>query len=92
MARTYGHCMGNAPVPAELQTVRAIEQFGVKAVTGRDVLTANEITAMRIAGLVSRLYQQREAAGSWAEWSNKHPREAAILEAAHQKWQTTQSR
>lgn len=82
-ARAYAFCIGGAPVPHELEVYRAIEVFGVKAVTGKDVLTYAEIQAMRIANLVITLYQQREKSNSWGEWSEAHPKEAKFLEAAH---------
>jgi hypothetical protein len=73
-----------------LRTAKAIEQFGVEAVTGRSVLTYREITGMKVAGLIVRLYKERERSESWAEWANKHPDEAGLLEAAHKIWQRTQ--
>jgi hypothetical protein len=73
-----------------LRIERAIEQFGVEAVTGRKTLTPKEITGMKIAGLVIRLYKEREKSESWAEWTNKHPDENRVLEAAQRIWQKTQ--
>lgn len=86
-ARAFAFCVGDAPIPWELATYRAIERFGVKAVTGKDVLTYAEIHAMRTADIIVSLYQQREASGNVAEWTNKNPKEARILEAALRVWQ-----
>jgi hypothetical protein len=56
---------------------------------GRDELTYREIIGMRIAGLIQTLYQARDAAGDWAEWTSKHPKESEVLEAAQRIWQAT---
>ena len=88
MARTYAFCVGDAPIPWELTTYRTIEVFGVKAVTGKDVLTYAEIHGMKTANLIETLYRKREASGAWAEWGSKHPKEFEFLEAAHKLWQS----
>lgn len=55
--------------------------------TGRDTLAAKEIRGMRIADKVIRLYQWRESSENWADWTQKHPKEAAFLDAARRIWQ-----
>lgn len=87
-ARTYAFCIGDAPIPAELITYRAVEKFGVKAVFGKDTLTPSEITGMRIADTLQRIYAQREANKNVAEWTQEHPKEHEFLEAARRIWQT----
>ena len=88
-ARTYAYCISEAPPPWELATGRAIERFGVKAVTGRDVLTCAEIRGIQTADVIVRLFQRRAESENWAEWTKKNPRDAEILEAAQKIWQTT---
>jgi len=75
-------------MPWELSAERAVEQFGVRAVFGREELTATEINGMRTANIIARLYRQRERAENWAEWTTKNPDEAKVLEAAQKIWQT----
>ena len=88
MARAYAYVLGNAPLPAEVAIATAIEQFGVKAVTGKDVLSRAEINGIKNASAIVRLGREREQSGAWAEWEQKHPKEAAVLAAAHRIWQT----
>ena len=88
-ARTYAYLVEDAPPPSELKSYKAIEQFGVTAVTGRDVLTHSEITGMKIANVFTRLFQARKSSNAWAEWEQKNPQEAAVLEAAKNIWQAT---
>ena len=59
---------------------------------GKDILTVAEITGMRIADTVHKIFSQRQSSENWAKWSEEHLREAAFLEAADRIWQATQSR
>lgn len=71
------------PAPFELILLGYIERFGVKAVTGRDVLSAGEIRRMITADNIRNAYQSRRAAQKdekgWAGWAAQHPNYDAWL-------------
>jgi hypothetical protein len=89
MARAYAFCAGSAPFPAEMELARAVRAFGVKAVTGRDTLTAREIRDCMTADFAEKVigfYRAREASGNWAEWEVQHAHEARALKQVQEAY------
>lgn len=60
----------------------AIKRFGVKAVTGRDVLSAGEIIRMNTCQNIIAAFQMREKSENWAQWVKDNPELAATLHEA----------
>lgn len=81
MARVYAYCEGAGPRPSELELLWSIERFGVEAVMGRAYLERVEIEGMTLAESVHRAFKSR-AGTDFGEWVEKHPSEAALLDAA----------
>ena len=77
-----------APIPAELQTARAIGRWGVPAVMGREMLTYKEIRAFTLSEMLERVYVDWKKASNWVEWADTHPDESKFLATAREKWQT----
>ena len=81
-ADAYSFAIGEGRKPAPLKLLESIDRFGVKAVTGRDVLSYGEISRMRYCELIVSLYKSREAASNWAEWTGKNKAAAQALNEA----------
>ena len=60
----------------------AIDRFGVRAVMGREILSAGEISRSRYAEYIVEAYRARSSAKSWPEFSQAHPQAARILNEA----------
>ena len=90
MAQAYAFLVDDAPYPIEMEFAHAVKSLGVKAVTGRDMLSAREIRDYEMAeyaGEIIRLYRARETAPSLAEWVQANPRQHEMLEKAREIWQ-----
>ena len=74
--------MTGEQVPAEIKLLSAIDRFGVKAVLGRDVLSAGEISRARYAETIIGAYRARERSESWVEFANKNKQASRILNDA----------
>ena len=94
MARAYAFLIDDAPFPFEMEFAHVVKEFGVRAVTGRDILSAREIrdcVMCDYAQKIIQLYRAREASKNWAEWEAKNLQQAKLLEQAHKvylEWQT----
>ena len=81
MARAYAYCINKAPYPPEIEFSRAIKEFGVMAVTGRNVLSAREVrdclTAQSADRLIS-IFHARQAS-DMGKWDDMHPFEARLI-------------
>ena len=92
MARAYAFLVDDAPLPFEMEFAHAVKEFGVKAVTGKDILSVREIrdcVMCDYAQKIIQLYRAREASENWAEWEAKNPQQAKALAGAHEiylKW------
>lgn len=62
--------------------LESIEQFGVKAILGRDVLSYGEISRMKYARLIPALFHSREKAENWAAWVRDNREQASLLNEA----------
>jgi len=82
MVAAYGFAIGDGQKPGELKLLESIDRFGVKAVTGRELLGYGEISRMRYCELIVSLYKSREAAPNWAEWAGKNKAAARVLNEA----------
>jgi len=63
----------------ELTALRLIERFGVKAVLGRDTLSAGEIARMITAENIYKAKQANDKSENWAEWARNNPHAAKLL-------------
>ena len=62
------------PVPYEIALASYIDRFGVKAVTGKDTLSASEINRIIVSEKIVDAYKSREASGKeWGKWAAAHP-------------------
>jgi hypothetical protein len=75
----YQYAVSGDRKPAELMLMDAIDRFGVRAVTGRDVLAAGEILRARHAEFIVKSYRARAEAESWPEFINSNPAAALVL-------------
>jgi len=60
----------------------AIVRFGVKAIMGRDVLSAGEIMRMNIAENIMTAFDMRNRAENWAQWVKDNPELSSMLNEA----------
>ena len=67
------------PIPKELLDLGYIDRFGVRAVTGKDVLPYGYILAMTVAENIVHAYISRKRSENWAKWAQDNPREDALL-------------
>lgn len=86
--------MGRAAIPYEVAFYRAVNGYGAKAVTGRDVLTVYEVRQLNAARDVGEkiinAYITREASKDFNEWERLNPQHAEMLTWAQEefaKWQ-----
>ena len=67
----------------ELDLLRKIDRFGVRAILGRDTLYYGELRRMILAENIYNAYFSRKnsekTGGGWAAWSEKNPVMAKIL-------------
>jgi hypothetical protein len=81
MARAYAFCIGKAPYLPEIEFSRAVKEFGVMAVTGRNVLSAREVrdclTAQSADRFISLFHARKESGMS--KWDDAHPFEARLI-------------
>lgn len=88
MARAYAYCMKRGPFPPEMEIKQAISEYGVRAVTGRDTLSANEIRKIQTIENVIRAYRARESYRDeeghkdYPGWAKEHPEQNRVLERA----------
>jgi hypothetical protein len=78
----YEYAVSGDRKPAELMLMDAIDRFGARAVTGRDVLTASEILRARHAEFIVKSYRARAEAESWPDFVNQNPHAAKVLNEA----------
>lgn len=89
MARAYAYCIGQAPYLPEIDFYHAIKEFGVMAVTGRDVLSGREVRDSLAANYAERLidvYRARKLSKSMNEWDVAHPAEALAIARAQKEY------
>lgn len=63
----------------ELEKLWLIDRFGVKAVTGRDVLGFREMLFMQSAENVYKSKQANIDSDNWADWAKRNPQAAKTL-------------
>ena len=68
-------------MPVEIQMGNYADRFGVQGAFGRP-LYLNEMREITIAENVEHAYRERKASGNWAEWTEKNPDMAAVLNRA----------
>ena len=56
-----------------------VDRFGVKAITGRDVLYFGELRKLILAENIVHAYHSRRASTNWAEWTQTNPVYAGLL-------------
>jgi hypothetical protein len=81
-AAAYGYAAGDSQKPADLTILENIDRFGVKAITGRDVLNYGQIARMRYCENVVKAFQARERAPDWVAWVKDNPNVASLLNEA----------
>jgi len=81
MARAYAFASGSGPPPKEWRLKIAVEAYGVEAIFNRQ-LYAKEINCMNAVSQIVRAYWTREASKKWAEWDQKNPDLAKLLNLA----------
>jgi hypothetical protein len=81
MTAAYEHAAGGQ-YSFEIELLRKIDRFGVKAVLGRDVLFFNEMLRFTVAENVLIAFQNRERSDNWAAWANENPQAAELLSKA----------
>lgn len=72
-------CLKRAPVPMWWELKNAVEQYGVLAVFGRDVLTVEEMESMTMTANVINAYRSMEHAKNFAEWSSANPKLSELI-------------
>lgn len=93
MARAYACCVSDAPFPQEISFYLAVKEYGVRAITGRDVLSAREVRdgfIARYAESIMASYRARKASKSQSDWDAAHPPEALEITRAqkeYMRWQ-----
>lgn len=78
-AAAYRYASREGELPPELDTLRLIDRFGVRAVLGRDVLSLGEMRRMLSAEVVLTAYRARSRAENWAKWADDNPELAGAL-------------
>jgi hypothetical protein len=63
----------------EIDKLRKIERFGLKAITGREVFFHHELRRMVCAENIVIAYRDRSRASNWATWANENHALANIL-------------
>jgi predicted CoA-binding protein len=80
--------MGDAPEPPECYNLaRAIEQYGVEAITGEKVLSVRLFRDINLVTNVISGYKERQRAQNWATWTTENPEMAEILEQARLEYE-----
>lgn len=67
------------PPPYYVTLLHYIDRFGVRAVTGRDVLSAGEMSRMMVSEAVIKAYRSRSNSDNWAKWTQDNPQAAKLL-------------
>jgi hypothetical protein len=75
----YLYVAEDAPPPFELNLLSYIDRFGVRAVLGRDDLSAGEIRGMIMAENVVNAYLSRKASDNWGKWAADNPKMDELL-------------
>jgi hypothetical protein len=66
----------------EMELLRKIDRFGVKAILGRDVLHFGELRRFTLAENIYNAYKSRARSENWAQWTKDNPEMADVLAAA----------
>ena len=77
----YGHASEGLH-SREIEKLRRIERFGLKAITGRDIFLFHEYICLITADNIVSSYESRARSANWAEWAQSNPRMAGILAEA----------
>ena len=83
-AYAYAEDPSHESAPAEIGIARAIDRFGVEAVTGKKILRPGLISRIAIAESIVTAYKARSKAENWVAFSGENPELAALLIKAEQ--------
>ena len=72
-------CAEGGGVSKEIILGQRIDRFGVKAVFGRDVMGANEMSRIIIAENIVAAYKDRKKSSNWVEWQINNPQMSELL-------------
>ena len=74
---------GEGGVPAEIETGRLINRFGVSAIYSGP-MGYGEMIRINITENIVSAYRGRKASDNWAEWATQHPEYSRLLIMAEQ--------
>ena len=87
MARIFGYYTAkSAPLPYQVGVANNIQRYGVKAVTGRDTLSARELRDLNLAANYDTLMQATLNSGDWGRFAEANPEAVEMLEYAKQQY------
>lgn len=75
---------GQKGAPVEVALARAIDRFGAKAVTGKEILRPGLVSRITTVENVIMAYKLRKQAVNWASFDRENPELAAMLIKAEQ--------
>ena len=70
------------PLPYQVALAEKIQQFGVKAVTGREVLTTRELLDLSMAEMYDTVIRRSLNAENWQQYADNNPAAVEILDRA----------
>lgn len=74
------------PEPEVLRIAKAVDRYGVEAVTGNKTISTRMSKDIDLAEMVVKAYVSRARAENVAEWIGTHAAEQRLLEASRADW------